>query len=159
MMTNSSVITKSQLRNFYYITVLAAVLITILVLSFFALRDPLLHNNTLTTQVVTDKSCYAKADDVSISVYVFNGKDESFVQPTAIDYTILNHTGQEVYSVRFNMNFPTPLPRFPAHTKTLYSNYIWNQKNLKVTQVESGNYTIKVIFEYGTSECNIQITD
>jgi len=159
MMTNSSAITKRQQRKFYYITALAAILITIIVVAFFAFRDPLLYNNTLTTQALTDKSCYLKGEDVSISVYVINGKDESFIQPTAIDYKVLNSTGQEIYSVRLNMNFPTPLPRFPAHTKTLYSNHVWNQKNLDNTLVESGNYTIKVIFEYGTYESNIKIAE
>jgi len=157
MMTHSSTIIKKQHRKFYYFSALVTVLIVVFVLASFAFRDPLLHNNTLTTRAVTDKSCYGKGEDVSISVYVINGKDESLVQPTTIDYTVLNHTGQEVYSVRLNMNFPTPPPTFPAHTKTLYSKHVWNQKNLNNTLVESGNYSIKVIFEYGTSECNIQI--
>lgn len=158
-MLNSSAIPNKQYQRFHYISALVAVLIIVVVVAFFAFRDPLLNNNKLTIQAVADKSSYVKGEDVFISVYVFNGKDEPFIQPTTIDYTVLNNTGQEVYSVRLNMNFPTPPPTFPAHTKTLYSNHVWNQKNLNNTLVESGNYTIKVIFEYGTFECNIQIAE
>ena len=159
MMGNSSVETKKQSRNFYYSFGLIAVLIVVLVVAFFSFRDPLLYNNTLTIQTVTDKSYYLKGENVSTSVYVINGKDESFLQPTAIDYTVINPTGQEVYSLRMNILFPSPTPTFPAHSKTLFSNHVWNQKNINHTMVESGNYKIKVSFEYGTFECDIQIVE
>ena len=159
MMGNSSVELKKQPLKFYYSSALIAVLIVVLVVAYFSFRDPLLYSNTHKIQAITDKSNYVKSEDVPISVYVVNGKDESFVQPTTVDYSVLNHIGQVVYSVCLNMYFPSPQPTFPAHSKTLYSNHVWNQKNVNNTLVESGNYTIKVSFEYGTVECNIQIVD
>lgn len=159
MMTITSAIMKRHHRKFYYVFALAVILIILMVSANFAFRDPLLYSNTLTVQLVTDKSFYLQGEEVSISAYVTNGKDESFVQPTTINYSVLNPTGQAIYSIRINPNFPNPQPTFPAHSKTLFSSHVWNQKNLNYTLVESGNYTIKVSIKYGTSECNIQIAE
>ena len=158
-MVNSSIEPKKHNRKLYYIFSLFLVLIVLLVIAFFAFRDPLLYGNALIVQLETDKSLYIQGEDVHISAYVINGKDESFVQPTTIDYTVLNPIGYVIYSVRLNMNFPFPQPTFSAHSKTLFSSHVWNQTNSNLTLVESGNYTIKVSLEYGTSESYIQITD
>jgi len=136
-----------------------AALIIVFAVAFFAFRDPLLYNNALTVQAVTDKSLYTHEENVSISVYVINGKDESFIQPTTVYYKVSDPTRQEVYSVHLHMNFPSPPPEFPAHSKTLFSSHVWNQKNSNLTLVESGNYIIEVSLEYGTSECEIAISE
>jgi hypothetical protein len=145
-------------RKFYLGVVVAASILVMLAVAFFAFRDPVLYSNTLTVQTVTDKTSYTRGEDVSISVYVINGKDESFVQPTTLSYKVSDSTGQEVYAVILDITWPFPPPEFPAHSKTLFSSHVWNQKNISTaTIVEPGNYTITVSFEYGTSESNIEI--
>jgi len=60
-MGNSSVESKKQNRKLYYIFALIVVLIVVVVVAFFgfqnpAFQDPLLYNNAITVQVVTDKT-------------------------------------------------------------------------------------------------------
>ena len=93
---------------------------------------------------------------MSISVYVINGKDESFIQPTTVSYKILDSNEQEVYSLIMSMTFINPPPTFPAHSKTLFNSHVWNPEN---SNCISGNYTIEVSLEYGTSECEIVISE
>jgi hypothetical protein len=145
-------------RKFYLGVVVVASIFVMLAVAFFAFRDPVLYSNTLKVQTVTDKSSYTHGEDVSISVYVINGKDESFAQPTTVSYKVSDSTGQEVYAVILDITWSFPPPEFPAHSKTLFSSHVWNQKSISTaTIVEPGNYTIIVSFEYGTSESSIEI--
>jgi hypothetical protein len=145
-------------RKFYLGVVVVASILVMLAVAFFAFRDPVLYSNAIKIRTVTDKSSYTRGEDVSISVYVINGKGESFVQPTTVSYKVLDSTGQEVYAVILDITWSFPPPEFPAHSKTLFSSHVWNQKSvIPATIVEPGNYTITVSFEYGTSESNIEI--
>jgi len=162
-MDNSSVEPKKHSRKFYYSFALVIILIVVLVIAFFAFqnlaRDPLLYNNAITVQAVTDKTFYTKGEDVSITACVINGKNEPVNCTTSISYKVFDLAGQEVYSCEALITLPIPLPTYPAHSKYSYFPNVWNQKNSNYTLVESGNYTIKVSLEYGTSECSIQIAD
>jgi hypothetical protein len=158
---NSSFEPEKHSRKFYYSFALIAVLIIVLVAAFFAFqnpdRDPLLYNNSITVQALTDKTVYSKGEDVSITACVINGKNAPVNCTTLISYSVLDSTGQEVYSCDTLITLPIPLPTYPAHSKYSYFPHVWNQKDINYTLVESGNYTIRVSLEYGTSECNIQI--
>jgi hypothetical protein len=162
-MVNSSVEPKKHNQKFYYSFVLIAVLIFLLVVVFFAFQnanqDPLLYNNAITVQAVTDKTLYTKGEDVLITAIVINGKNEPVNCTTIISYKVFDSAGQEVYSCDTLITLPIPLPTFPVHSKYSYNPHVWNQKNSNYTLVESGNYTIRVSLEYGTSESNIQIVD
>ena len=162
-MGNSSVEPKKHSRKFYYSFALIAVLIVVFAVAFFAFqnpdRDPLLYNNAITVQALTDKTLYMKGQDVSITACVINGKNEPVNCTTIISYKVFGSEGQEVYSCDTLITLPIPLPTYPAHSKYSYNPNVWNQKDSNYTLVESGNYTIKVSLEYGTSECKIQIAD
>ena len=163
-MGNSSVESKKQNRKLYYIFALIVVLIVVVVVAFFvfqnpAFQDPLLYNNAITVQVLTDKTFYTKGEDVSITACVINGKNEPVKCTTSISYKVFDSAGQEVYGCDTLITLPIPLPTYPPHSKYSYNSNVWNQKNFNYTLVESGNYTIKVSLEYGTSECNIQIAN
>ncbi len=116
-------------KRLYFGFAAVALLVFVLAVAFFAFRDPILYSNTLTVQAVTDKSSYTQGEAVSISVYVINGKDESFVQPTIISYKVLNSAEQEVYSLLKAITFINPPPTFPAHSKTLFNSEVWNPEN------------------------------
>ena len=158
-MNDSAIEPKRQHRKFYLGFAAVAVLIVVLLVALFAFRDPLLYNNNITVQAVTDKSLYKQGEDVPITVCVINGKNEPVNCSTSISYKVFDSTGQEVYSGITLITLPIPLPTYPAHSKYSYSPQVWNQKNSNDTLVESGNYTIKVSLEYGTSECEIAIAD
>ena len=161
-MNDSSVKPKNQHRKFFLGLATAAVLIVVLLVAFFAFqdlagRDPLLYNDAVTVEVATDKSLYTKGEDVSITASVLNGKDEPVNCTTSISFKVFDSAGQEVTSWITLISLPVPLPTYPAHSKYSYFPQIWNQKNSNLTFVESGNYTVKVSLEYGTSESEIQI--
>jgi len=161
-MNDSSVKPKNQHRKFFLGLATAAVLIVVLLVAFFAFqdlagRDPLLYNDAVTVEVATDKSLYTKGEDVSITASVLNGKDEPVNCTTSISFKVFDSAGQEVTSWITLISLPVPLPTYPAHSKYSYFPQIWNQKNSNLTLVESGNYTVKVSLEYGTSESEIQI--
>ena len=120
-------------------------------------RDPLLYNNAITVQAVTDKTVYTKGEDVLITAIVINGKNEPVNCTTIISYKVFDSAEQEVYCCDTLITLPIPLPTYPAHSRYSYNPNVWNQKNFDYTLVESGNYTIRVSLEYGTSESNIQI--
>jgi hypothetical protein len=145
-------------RKFYLGVGAVALMLVVFAVALFAFRDPALYSNAIKVQTVTDKQSYTRGEDVSISVYVINGKGESFVQPTTVSYKVSDSTGQEVYAVILDITWPFPPPEFPAHSKTLFSSHVWNQKSISTAAiVEPGNYTITVSLEYGTSESNIEI--
>jgi hypothetical protein len=162
-MGNSSVEPEKHSRKFYYSFASFAILIVVFVVALFAFQnpilDPLLYNNAITVQALIDKTLYMKGEDVSITACVINGKNERVNCTTLISYQVFDSLGQEVYSCDTLINLPIPLPTYPAHSKYSYNPNVWNQKDANYTLVESGNYTIKVSLEYGTSECKIQIAD
>jgi len=159
-MDNSSVEPKKHSRNFYYSFALVAILIVVFAVTIFAFQnpaqDPLLYNNTILIQAETNKQVYTQREDIQISTYVVNGKDETIVYPKSITYRVLDSEEQEVYAVQINIT-PSLTSSFAAHSKTLFNSHVWNQKDINYTLVESGNYTIEVSLEYGTFECKIQI--
>jgi hypothetical protein len=122
-------------------------------------REPLLYNNAITVQAVTDKTLYTKGEDVLITAIVINGKNEPVNCTTIISYKLFDSAEQEVYSCDTLITLPIPLPTYRAHSKYSYNPNVWNQKNFDYTLVEPGNYTIRVSLKYGTSESNIQIAE
>jgi hypothetical protein len=162
-MDNSSVEPKKHIRKLYYSFALIAAVIIVIAVSFFVFqnfeRDPLLYNNAITVQALTDKILYTKGEDVLITAILINGKNEPVNCTTIISYKVFDSAGQEVYSCDTLITLPIPLPTYPAHSKYSYNPNVWNQKNFDYILVESGNYTIRVSLEYGTSESNIQIAE
>ena len=162
-MGKSLVEPKKHSRNIYYSFALITILIVTFAVAYFTFqnpdRDPLLYNNTITIQALTDKTLYTKGEDVAITACVINGKDEPVNCTTSISYKVLDSAGQEVYSCMTLITLPISLPTYPAHSKYSYNPNVWNQKDSNYTLVKSGNYTIKVSLEYGTSEYKIQITN
>ena len=93
-MGNSLVEPEKHSRKFYYSFALVVVLIVVLAIAFFAFQnpdqDPLLHNNTITIQALTDKTLYTKGEDVSITACVINGKNEAVNCTTMISYKVFD---------------------------------------------------------------------
>ena len=160
-MDNSSVEPKNHVKKLYYWFALTAAVIIVIVASFFVFqnfdRDPRLYNNAITVQAVTDKTVYTKGEDVLITAIVINGKNEPVNCTTIISYKVFDSAEQEVYCCDTLITLPIPLPTYPPHSKYSYNPNVWNQKDFDYKLVESGNYTIRVSLEYGTSESNIQI--
>lgn len=168
-MNDSTVKPKNQHRKFYLGLATAAVLIVVLLVAFFAFqglagRDPLLYNNAVTVQAVTDKTTYPRGENITISVYVINGKNEAVIYPSSAGYSVENSNGTEIFGFGQDISWAPPYPTFAPHSKTIFPSlagkdtFVWNQKDINRTLVESGNYTIKVVVAlYGTSECEIQI--
>lgn len=155
---------KKPNRKVYYGFALVAVLVVVLAVAFLGfqsvtVQDPLLYNDALTVQLATDKEVYRKGEDVAITACVINGKNEPVNCTTAIAYKVFDSAGQEVYSCITFITLPIPVPTYQPHSKYSYSPHVWNQKDSNYTQVESGNYTIKVSLEHGAAECKIQITE
>ena len=169
-MNDSSVKPKNQHRKFFLGLATAAVLIVVLLVAFFAFqdlagRDPLLYNNAVTVQAVTYKTTCLRGENVTIMVYLINGKNEAVIYPSSVGYSVETSNGTEIYGFGQDISWAPPYPTFAPHIKTLFSSgsdksvtFVWNQKDSNRTLVESGNYTIKVVVAlYGTSECEIQI--
>lgn len=97
---------------------------------------------------------------------MLNGKNEAVIYPSSVGYSVESSNGTEIYGFGQDISWASPYPTFAPHSKTLFpslggaATFVWSQKDINRTLVESGNYTIKVFVAlYGTSECKIEIAD
>lgn len=104
-----------------------------------------------------DKATYQQGENVTITVYVNNPQDWPVPYPSRVTYQ------QADWACIKNVDFASnSIPTFPAHSRTLYEVYVWDQKLSNRTYAPSGNYTITASFEglvnYGNNAtCTIEI--
>jgi hypothetical protein len=99
-------------------------------------------------EVTTDKTFYLQGEEVHFNIYVNNPQDWQVGHPTTVAHEV-NEDNQSIYSDHFEKDYGDSWPAFPAHSKTLFETYSWNQKNINGSSTEPGNYTLTVTFYHG----------
>jgi hypothetical protein len=98
-------------------------------------------------ELTTDKPFYLQGEEVNFTITVNNPQDWPVPYPNVINYQI-ERNDQIVDDVTAQVTLAGS-PTFPAHSRTLYDTYVWDQKaglGNNRTQVPLGNYTLNVSF-------------
>jgi hypothetical protein len=158
---------KKKSRLFYLVLVAAVLLIAVIVgvviFEFFNIGNTRYGPGPVEIEVTTDKSFYLQGEEVNFTITVNNPQDWPVPHPLQISYQI-ERNDKFVDGVTI-MVTPAGSPTFPAHSRTLYDTYVWDQKTgpgSKRTQVPLGNYTFSVSFgrpvDYGSGgNCTFEI--
>jgi hypothetical protein len=98
-------------------------------------------------EVATDKPVYLQGEMVNFTIYVNNPQDWPVQLPDLVGY-LIEKDGTIIDDGDVFMDYPSPWPTFPPHSRTLYRPLLfWNQKttmNGTRVQVQPGNYTLTV---------------
>jgi hypothetical protein len=161
---------KKRSRRFYFIltaTVLSlAIIVGVLGFELSKAGKASYGPGPVDIEVTTEKPFYLQGEEVNFIVYVNNPQDWPVPYPHFPGYSI-DKDGENIEGGGVNINYATPIPTFPAHSRTLFncSAYNWNQKMYldgTLVQVQPGNYTLTVYFEgavdYGNgSNCTFEV--
>jgi hypothetical protein len=158
---------KKKSRRFYLVLVAAVLLIAVIVgvviFEFFNIgniRDG--PGPVYIDEVTTDKPYYLQGEEVNFTVTVNNPQDWPVQYPNVVEYRIGNE------SLTKQITLASPVPSFPAQSRTLYDTYFWDQKvhlndlNHTLVPAPPGNYTLNVSFggpvDYGSGgNCTFEI--
>ncbi len=115
-------------------------------------------------EVTLDKPFYVQNENVTILIYVTNPQDWPVPKPSYQWYRIeRGGIGYDGYGLHIDVA-ANQIPSFPAHTKTLYTTIVWDQKTTGMasnrTFVDPGIYTLTVTltgYGYDANSGNITI--
>ena len=97
--------------------------------------------------VTSDKPFYLQGEEINFTIYVTNPQDWPIAHPYFEGLSI-EKEGIFIDGGSMHIDYPTGgIPAFPAHAKTLYGKWDWDQKmdlNGTHAQAETGNYTFVV---------------
>ena len=153
-MTDESSQPKPKKQSIRFYLIVATVLLIAAVVGAVAF---FLFNNIQTyygpgpieIEVISNKLVFAQSEDISLTIYVDNLQDWPVPYPLEVTYQIdRNGNFVDGYTV-FAEPPPGRISTFPAHSRTLWETYVWNQKigtGNNRTQVLPGNYTFTVSF-------------
>ncbi len=115
-------------------------------------------------EVTLDKPFYLQNENVTISIYVTNPQDWPVPKPSYQWHRIeKDGIGYDGYGLHIDYAADS-IPTFPAHTRTLYTTIVWDQKTTGMasnqTFANPGNYTLTVTltgYGYDVNSGNLTI--
>ena len=143
---------KKLYRRYYLIVVtvlLISIVVGVVIFMMFNNIEAYYGPGPVEIDVIPNKLVFAQGEDISLTIYVDNPQDWPVPYPLEVTYQI-DRNGNLVdgYTV-FAEPPPGRISTFPAHSRTLWETYVWNQKigtGNNRTQVLPGNYTFTVSF-------------
>jgi hypothetical protein len=143
---------KKKFKRIHTIIIVAVLLIAALSYAVYTLTYTVPNGpGPVEIEVLTDKPSYVQGENITFSIYVNNPHDWRVPYPSLVTYQIGNE------STGVNIDYTLPYPSFPAHSRTFFENYSWNQMVGSASNrmlVEPGNYTLTVTLngsvDYGT---------
>jgi hypothetical protein len=147
---------KKRSRRFYVILTVAiltlAIIIGVVIFEWSNLGQTSYGPGPVEIEVKADKPFYLQGEDVNFTIYVNNPQDWPVLYPSMVDYRIENGC------LTKQITLASPIPLFPAQSRTLYDTYFWDQK----VPAPPGNYTLNFSFggpvDYGSGgNCTFEI--
>jgi hypothetical protein len=153
---------KKKSRRFYVVLVAAVLLIAVIVgvviLELSSIGNTRYGPGPVEIEVTPDKPSYLQGEEVQFSICVNNEQNWRVIYPNTVTYRI-----GEDWALTIEGDYGSFVEYFPAHSRTLYRTYVWNQPiGENSTLAQPGNYTFIVSFEgpvnYGNSgNCTFEI--
>ena len=143
-----------KLKLILAIIVAAVLIVTVLSVTVHVLTAPAPTGpGPVKIEVVTDRASYLQGEMINFSIYINNIQNWNVPHPTTVTYQIENYSTETVC-----IDYVNPPPTFPAHSRTFFISYVWNQETGNETYrtlVKPGNYTFTVSLsgpvDYGAS--------
>jgi hypothetical protein len=151
---------KKRFRRFYTVLLAAVLLIaTVVGVAIFEFSNiGNIHDGpgpVYIDEVTTGKPYYFQGEEVNFTITVNNPQDWPVGYPGYVEY-LIEKDGLWIAQGGVNIDYAMPNPKFPAHSRTAYSerDLTWNQEmdvsDGSRAQAPPGNYTLTVSL-YGPS--------
>jgi len=118
---------EKKSRRFYIILAATILLLALLVgVVLFELSN--VGPGPVVIEVTPNKPFYLQGETVSFTIHVNNQQEWPVRYPSTVTYQVEKNS-QYIDGDHVEKDCGDPWPKFPAHSKTLYETYQWDQKN------------------------------